>query len=68
MFQTRFEKGCEMRRRYRRLARRFRSIAFIATVLRTYRDGRRRGRTRLDALRFGRAVAQWRRHNGAAHS
>jgi hypothetical protein len=57
-----------MRRRYRRLSRRFRSIAFIATVLRTYREGRRRGRTRLDALRFGRAVAQWRRHNGAAHS
>lgn len=59
-----------MRRRYsyRRLARRFRSIAFIATVLRTYREGRRRGQTRLAALRFGRAVAQWRRHNGAAHS
>jgi len=56
------------RRPYRRLTRRFRSIAFIATVLRTYREGRRRGRTRLDALRFGRAVAQWRRHNGAAHS
>jgi hypothetical protein len=58
----------EMRRRYRRWTRRFRSIAFIATVLRTYREGRRRGRSRLDALRFGRAVAQWRRHNGTAHS
>jgi hypothetical protein len=57
-----------MQRRYRRLARRFRSIAFIATVLRAYRAGRRRGQTRWDALRFGRAVAQWRRHNGAAHS
>jgi hypothetical protein len=57
-----------MRRRYRRLARRFRSIAFIATVFRTYREGRRRGQTRLTALRFGRAVAHWRRHNGAAHS
>jgi hypothetical protein len=57
-----------MRRRYRRLARRFRSIAFIATVLRSYREGRRRGQTRLAALRFGRAVAHWRRHNGAAHS
>jgi hypothetical protein len=57
-----------MRRRYRRLARRFRSIAFLATVVRTYREGRRRGRSRLDALRFGRAVAQWRRHNGPAHS
>ena len=48
-----------LRRRYRRLARRFRSIAFIATVLRTYREGRRRGQTRLAALRFGRAVARW---------
>lgn len=56
-----------MRRRYRWLARRFRSIAFIATMLRTYREGRRRGQTRLDALRFSRAVAHWRRHNGAAH-
>ncbi len=57
-----------LRRRYRRLARRFRSIAFIATVLRTYREGRRRGQTPLAALRFGRAVARWRRHNGPAHS
>lgn len=57
-----------MRRRYRRLARRFRSIAFIATVLRSYREGRRRGQSRRDALRFGRAVAHWRRHNGPAHS
>ncbi len=57
-----------LRRRYRRLARRFRSIAFIATVLRTYREGRRRGQSRLTALRFGHAVARWRRHNGAAHS
>ena len=57
-----------LRRRYRRLARRFRSIAFIATVLRTYREGCRRGQTRLAALRFGRAVARWRRRNGAAHS
>jgi hypothetical protein len=57
-----------MKRRYRRLARRFQSIAFIATVLRSYREGRRRGHGRLAALRFGRAVAQWRRHNGAAHS
>ena len=57
-----------MRRRYRRLTRRFRSIAFLATVLRTYREGRRRGQSRLAALRFGRAVAQWRRQNGPAHS
>jgi hypothetical protein len=56
-----------MRRRYRRLARRSRSIAFIATVVRTYREGRRRGQTRLAALRFGRAVALWRRQNGTAH-
>jgi len=56
-----------MIRRYRRLARRFRSIAFIATVLRSYREGRRRGQSRLGALRFGHAVAQWRRQN-AAHS
>ena len=55
-----------LRRRYRRLARRFRSIAFITTVVRSYREGRRRGQTRLAALRFGRAVAQWRRQN--AHS
>jgi hypothetical protein len=58
----------EMRRRYRRLTRRFRSLAFMATVFRTYREGRRRGQTHLAALRFGRAVAQWRRHNGTAHS
>ena len=57
-----------VRRRYRRLARRFGSIAFIAAVLRAYREGRRRGQTRLAALRFGRAVARWRRQNGAAHS
>jgi hypothetical protein len=57
-----------LRRRYRRLARQFRSIAFITTVVRSYREGRRRGQTRLAALRFGRAVAQWRRHNGTAHS
>jgi hypothetical protein len=56
-----------MRRRYRRLARRFRSIAFLATVLRSYREGRRRGQSPLGALRFGRAVAQWRRHSGAAN-
>jgi len=31
------------------------------------RLGRRRGQTRLTALRFGRAVAQWRRYNGPAH-
>ena len=57
-----------LQRRYRRLTRRFRSIAFITTVVRSYREGRRRGQTRLAALRFGRAVAQWRRHNGTAHS
>jgi hypothetical protein len=57
-----------LRRRYRRLARRFRSIVFITTVVRSYREGRRRGQTRLAALRFGRGVAQWRRHNGTAHS
>ena len=56
-----------MRGRYRRLARRFKSIAFLATVLRSYREGRRRGQSPLGALRFGRAVAQWRRHSGAAN-
>jgi hypothetical protein len=56
-----------MTRRFRRLARRSRAIAFIAEVLRSYREGRRRGQSRLGALRFGRAVARWRRHNGAAH-
>lgn len=54
-----------MTRRFRRLARRSRALAFLTDVLRTYRDGRRRGRSRLDALRFGRAVARWHRHNGA---
>ena len=57
-----------MTRRFKRLARRSRAIAFVATVLRSYREGRRRGQTRLGAFRFGRAVARWRRHNGAAHS
>lgn len=56
-----------MNRRFKRLARRLRAVAFIAAVLRSYREGRRRGRSRLDALRFGRAVARWRRHNGASH-
>jgi hypothetical protein len=56
-----------MTRRFRRLARRSRAVAFVATLLRSYREGRRRGRSRLDALRFGRAVARWRRHNGASH-
>ena len=56
-----------MRRRYRRLTRRFRSIAFIATLLHSYREGRRRGQSHLGAFRFGRAVAQWRRHSGAAN-
>jgi hypothetical protein len=64
MYQT----GGLMRRRFRRLSRRFRSIAFLAAVLRSYREGRRRGQTRLGAFRFGRAVARWRRHNGHAHS
>lgn len=57
-----------MTRRFKRLARRYRAIAFMTAVLRSYREGRRRGQTRLGALRFGRAVARWRRHNGAAHS
>jgi hypothetical protein len=57
-----------MTRRFRRLARRYGSIAFVVAVLRSYREGRRRGQTRLSALRFGRAVARWRRQNGAAHS
>ncbi|MGH7375453.1 MAG: hypothetical protein ACREJY_14620 [Candidatus Rokuibacteriota bacterium] len=39
----------------------------MAVALRNYREGRRRGQSRLAALRFGRAVARWRRHNGAAH-
>jgi hypothetical protein len=37
-------------------------------VLRSYREGRRRGQSPLRALRFGRAVARWRRQNGTAHS
>ncbi|MEX2222367.1 MAG: hypothetical protein WEG40_11280 [Candidatus Rokuibacteriota bacterium] len=53
--------------RFRRLSRRFQSIAFLALMLRSYREGRRRGQGRLRALRFGRAVARWRRQNGAAH-
>ena len=57
-----------MTRRFRRLARRSRALAFLTDVLRTYREGRRRGRSRLDALRFGRAVARWHRHNGAPQS
>ena len=42
--------------------------AFAWAVLRSYREGRRRGQSPLRALRFGRAVARWRRQNGAAHS
>ena len=57
-----------MTRRFKRLTRRHGTIAFVAAVLRSYREGRRRGQTRLGALRFGRAVARWRRENGAAHS
>jgi hypothetical protein len=53
--------------RFRRLSRRFQSIAFLTMLLRSYREGRRRGQSRLGALRFGHAVARWRRHNGAAH-
>ncbi|HYB69565.1 MAG TPA: hypothetical protein VEH80_02775 [Candidatus Bathyarchaeia archaeon] len=56
-----------MTRRLRRLTRRFRSLAFLTTVLRSYRDGRRRGRTRLVALRTGRAVAKWQRRNRGGH-
>jgi hypothetical protein len=57
-----------MTRRFRRLARRSRAVAFAWVVLRSYREGRRRGQSPLRALRFGRAVARWRRQNGAAHS
>lgn len=57
-----------MTRRFKRLTRRYGTIAFVAAVLRSYREGRRRGQTRLGAFRFGRAVARWRRENGAAHS
>jgi hypothetical protein len=57
-----------MTRRFKRLARRYGTLAFLAAVLRSYREGRRRGQTRLGALRFGRAVARWRRKNGAVHS
>lgn len=57
-----------MNRRFKRLARRSRAVAFAWAVLRSYREGRRRGQSRLHALRFGRAVARWRRQNGAAHS
>ncbi|HET9923712.1 MAG TPA: hypothetical protein VFS98_06295 [Methylomirabilota bacterium] len=56
-----------MTRRFRRLARRSRAVRFMAVMLRSYREGRRRGQSRLAALRFGRAVARWRRHNGASH-
>ena len=57
-----------MTRRFKRLARRSRAMAFAWAVLRSYREGRRRGQSPLRALRFGRAVARWRRRNGAAHS
>lgn len=57
-----------MTRRFKRLARRSRAVAFAWAVLRSYREGRRRGQSRLHALRFGHAVARWRRQNGAAHS
>jgi hypothetical protein len=57
-----------MTRRLRRLTRRFRSLAFLTAVLRSYRDGRRRGQTRLRALRSGRAVAKWRRRHGGGSS
>jgi hypothetical protein len=56
-----------MTRRFKRLARRSRAIRFMAAMLRSYREGRRRGQSPLAALRFGRAVARWRRHNGASH-
>jgi hypothetical protein len=56
-----------MNRRLRRLARRSRAAKFLAALVRSYREGRRRGQSRLAALRFGRAVARWRRHNGAAN-
>jgi hypothetical protein len=55
-----------MTRRFKRWARRSPAVAFLTAVLRSYREGRRRGRSHLDALRFGRAVARWHRHNGAA--
>jgi hypothetical protein len=57
-----------MTRRMRRLTRRSRALAFAWAVLRSYREGRRRGQSPLHAWRFGRAVARWHRRNGAAHS
>jgi hypothetical protein len=56
-----------MNRRLRRLARRSRAVKFLAALVRSYREGHRRGQSQLAALRFGRAVARWRRHNGAAN-
>jgi hypothetical protein len=56
-----------MTRCFKRLTRRSRAIGFLAVVLRSYREGRQRGNSRLAALRFGRAVAQWRRRNGGVH-
>ena len=57
-----------MTRRFRRLARRSPALAFAWAFLLSYREGRRRGQSPIDAARFGRAVARWRRQNGAAHS
>ena len=57
-----------MTRRMRRLTRRSRALAFAWAVLRSYREGRRRGQSRLHAWRFGRAVARWHQRNGPAHS
>lgn len=56
-----------MTRRFRRLARRSPTMAFAWAFLLSYREGRRRGQSPIDAARFGRAVARWRRQNGAAH-
>jgi hypothetical protein len=52
----------------RRLTRRSRTLAFAWAVLRSYREGRRRGQCPQHPWRFGRAVARWRQRNGAAHS
>lgn len=56
-----------MTRRFKRLTRRSRAIGFLAVVLHSYREGRRRGQSHLAAFRFGRAVAEWRRRNGGVY-
>lgn len=56
-----------MKRHWRRLARRWQSVAFVACAARSYRSARHRGQKPLDAIRFGLAVARWHRGDRTAH-